>query len=482
MSLRIREILDSLKGTGRRPLLKYIPKPPLPSDTKGLFPNALLTSLPFDQKYSIIGLITEALVLSSEPITSDTIFEELTRLGITLNDVAKNKIKKSKTTADYIKKIEKTREGLIEKLSEVNGVAPHTILQGKELSYDCIEGHPDGICGVSVIEVKTTSRLEEDFNYFLLQLSAYAALGDGYYTQAILVLPLQQTVIAIDTRLWPKRKSYRNLLISKAKKLILSKLTINVESVLTAGLLIDYYRIGRHTKKGRTLLETVKSLNSGIPYQIFLGGNQNTRLTVKDDDIIAAAKYVAENNIIIYVHSPYLINLCATPEDEWHLRYMERLLQYSAALGAKGVVIHTGKSTSDKYDIAVNKMYNAINTIIAAACPECPLLLETPAGQGTETLQGQDEFLDFVESFNSYNIAVCVDTCHIFANGHEPINYIRAAHNRGLLRLCHFNDSQDCCGSCKDRHAYIGQGQIGIEKMTKIAEFCGENRIDMLIE
>ena len=61
MSIRVREILDGLKGTGRRPLLKYIPKVTLPSDTKGLFPNMILSSLPYDQKYSLVGLITEAL-------------------------------------------------------------------------------------------------------------------------------------------------------------------------------------------------------------------------------------------------------------------------------------------------------------------------------------------------------------------------------------------------------------------------------------
>jgi hypothetical protein len=82
MSMRIREILDALKGTGRRPLLKYIPKVTLPSDTKGLFPNAILSVLPYDQKYSLVGLVTEALVLSSEPITNDSLIAEFTKLGI----------------------------------------------------------------------------------------------------------------------------------------------------------------------------------------------------------------------------------------------------------------------------------------------------------------------------------------------------------------------------------------------------------------
>ncbi len=480
--MRIREILDALKGTGRRPLLKYIPKATLPSDTKGLFPNAILSLLPYDQKYSLVGLVTEALVLSSEPITNDSLIAEFTKLGVTFDEIQTAKITKSKTTKDYIAKILKTREVLNEKLSEVNGEGPYEILLNQELSYECIEGHPDGICGKTVMEVKTSSKLDDDINYFMLQLCAYAALGDGYYTQAILVLPLQQTVIAFDVRMWPKRKSYRNLLVSKARKLISDKPVIDLNTVMTAARLVEYYNIGNHTKKAPTLLQTVQSLMPGIPFQIFMGGNQNTRLTVKDEDIAAAAEYVYENNIVLYIHSPYLINLSGTSEDNWQIDYMSRLLQYSATLGAKGVVVHTGKHTSDKYDVGVEKMKNTIKEILTAGSPGCPLLLETPAGQGTETLQDQDEFLEFVESFKSQNIAVCVDTCHVFANGHEPIDYIKAAFNKNLLRLVHFNDSQDCCGSCKDRHASPGMGQIGLDKMTKIAEFCSENQIDMLIE
>lgn len=482
MPIRVREILDGLKGTGRRPLLKYIPKVTLPSDTKGLFPNAILSSLPYDQKYSLIGLITETLVLSSEPITNDSPIEELSKLGVTLDDTIKAKIKKSKTTTDYIKKIEKTREVLKEKLAEFNGSGPYEILLNQELAYDCVEGHPDGICGKTVMEVKTTSKLDDDINYFMLQLCSYVALGDGYYSQAILVLPLQQTVIAIDARMWPKRKYFRGLLVSKAKNLIAAKPSIDLNSIMTASYIVEHYRIGNHTKKAPTLLETVQGLPSNIPYQIFLGGNQNTRLNVKDADLAAAAEYIEENNIILYIHSPYLINLSGTSSDNWQENYLQRLLQYGTALGAKGVVVHTGKHTSDKYEVGVEKMRTMIKGVIEYGSPGCPLLLETPAGQGTETLQDQDEFLEFVESFKSQNIAACVDTCHVFANGHEPIDYVKAAYDKNLLRLVHFNDSQDCCGSCKDRHAMIGMGQIGINKMSAIAEFCGENDIDMLIE
>lgn len=161
---------------------------------------------------------------------------------------------------------------------------------------------------------------------------------------------------------------------------------------------------------------------------------------------------------------------------------MRRLLTYSAILGTRGVVVHTGKYTKQTYEVGVKIMRESIIAILESATPNTPLLLETPAGQGTETLQGQDEFLDFVASFESPNIAVCVDTCHVFANGHNPLTYIQAAQSRGLLRLVHFNDSQECCGSCKDRHALAGTGHIGLETMTAIADFCRENRIEMLVE
>ena len=481
MSLRVREILDALKGTGRRPLLKYIPRLTPPTDSKGLFPNAILSALPYDQKYSLVGLITESLVLSAAPITNDSPLEELEKLNIHLDDTAKAKIRKSKTTTDYIKKIQRTRDVLQQKLKEMN-TAEEEMLLAQQLAFDCVEGHPDGIYGKTVLEVKTTSKLDDDFNYFMLQLCAYVALGDGRFYQAILVLPLQQTVVAFDTRLWPKRKSYRNLLVSKAKTIIAQKPQIEASTIINASLMIEHYNIGHHTKKAPSLLQTVQSLVPGTPYQIFMGGNQNSRLTVKDDDLFAAAEYIAQNNIVLYIHSPYLINLSGTAADEWHYRYMERLLQYGEQLGAKGVVVHTGKHTSDKYATGVEKMRNAINIILPSASPGCPLLLETPAGQGTETLQGQEEFLDFVASFKSPRLQVCVDTCHVFANGHDPLVYVTAAFDRNLLRLVHFNDSQDCCGSCKDRHAFVGQGKIGLEKMMEIAEFCNINQIDMLIE
>jgi deoxyribonuclease-4 len=95
------------------------------------------------------------------------------------------------------------------------------------------------------------------------------------------------------------------------------------------------------------------------------------------------------------------------------------------------------------------------------------------------------DFVDFVRTFESDRIAICVDTCHVFAAGCDPLTYITdllASTAAGLLKLVHFNDSSGCCGSCVDRHAFIGTGEIGLEKLAAIAERCSACHVPMLVE
>ena len=76
-----------------------------------------------------------------------------------------------------------------------------------------------------------------------------------------------------------------------------------------------------------------------------------------------------------------------------------------------------------------------------------------------------------------------MDTCHVFACGHEPLAYIQEiVKHPELLQLIHFNDSLGECGSCVDRHAFIGRGKIGLNKMTEIASLCHSHNLPMLVE
>ena len=100
------------------------------------------------------------------------------------------------------------------------------------------------------------------------------------------------------------------------------------------------------------------------------------------------------------------------------------------------------------------------------------LLLEPMAGQGQmlcSAVADLGPYLDVLDWHPRAN--VCLDTCHLFAAGHdlaEPdgvtkmLSELQAAAGPGRLRLIHANDSKDGCGSRKDRHENIGAGQIGL--------------------
>jgi deoxyribonuclease-4 len=246
------------------------------------------------------------------------------------------------------------------------------------------------------------------------------------------------------------------------------------------------YSIGHHAPKFPTLMKTVGEFpDPRKPYQIFLGGPQSSKMNISDGELASTAALIGTANLKVYVHSQYIINLAnIAAGDDWNVALLGCNLRYAAAIGCRGVVVHVGKATDKPYPVALENMRINIRRVLEYATPECPLLLETPAGQGTETLKGEDEFIEFIDSFDGDpRLRVCLDTCHVFACGHKPLQFIdKLAAKSDILRLIHFNDSMEPCGSCKDRHAPIGGGYIGFSGMSDIAKRCHELGVPMVIE
>ena len=259
---------------------------------------------------------------------------------------------------------------------------------------------------------------------------------------------------------------------------------ITVEDEKDGKEIEELYNVGYHVSKKPTLVATIQSLpDPAKGWQIFLGGPQNSKIAAKEADIVAASKLTAGYKI--FVHSQYILNLSAAWESgSWQDDLLKKNLEVSVAAGFKGVVIHVGKACKLPYGEALENMRTNLLVGIQHASAGCPLLLETPAGQGSETLRGMEEFCEFVAGFGDDRLGVCLDTCHVFACGHCPIKYIQHLLGKypGMLRLVHYNDSKDVCGSCKDRHAYVGTGEIGAVKMEKIAAICRAAEIPMVIE
>jgi deoxyribonuclease-4 len=419
----------------------------------------------------LLGLIAEE-VLRTNVINMEMLHMAILKYYGAYSVDERLKIIKSKTTQAFIEILARTRAMM------------DTVIRGNlqfdtTVQYGSVEGHPDAQTETQIFEVKLTGLLKKNWVDFLLQIFAYGAIHSEA-TDIYLVLPLQETVWTYSLSNWNAREQYRDALQMVSKPIEVS--------AIPGQILQMTHNIGSHIRKEKTIASTMLGIlpMKERPFQVFLSGPQTTKIVLKDEDVAASAEIQMGNNLQMYVHSPYIINLCQEPgtKDDYSVVCLIKTMEHSVAMGMRGVVVHVGKSTTMDVRIAEEHMRQNIMTVLEYATEECPLLLETPAGQGTEMLKTYGEFLTFVCSFKSTKLRVCIDTCHVFATGQSPYDYITSLHtvDPSMIKLVHFNDSAAACGTCVDRHAYIGMGYIGFDEMKKIADYCKKCAIAMLVE
>lgn len=473
--LRVRQILSSTDTLTKAALKKLLPpKLTMPTVVTKPYPPAILKLFPKTEQYSLLGCIAEDLLRkSAEGLETVKLCPILRRYAPIATDGALLVASAQSTTNAFLKSIQTTRQ-------QMEAVVKGEFQYDQMLAVEFVQGHPDALTPTQVFEVKLTGYLQGNWPDFLLQTFAYASLQPTI-EDIYIVLPLQETVWHYSVKGWVKRDDFRNLL-NEASKALQRNMT---QELLFCAALRETHHIGCHIQKQKSLVDTIRSfVDYSHPYQIFLGNPQSSKLAIIDKELAAAASLVAEVSAKVYVHTPYIINLCAPlAEDNWSIDLFLKYVQYSVAMGAKGVVIHVGKSTKHPLPAAMYHMTAALKKAIAIATPECPVLLETPAGQGTETLKDIDEFIAYVLSFGDDRLRICLDTCHVFACGHKPLECIqKMLVHKDLLKLVHYNDSLEACGSCLDRHAFMGSGHIGLEGMMAIADLCSSANVPMLTE
>ena len=170
-------------------------------------------------------------------------------------------------------------------------------------------------------------------------------------------------------------------------------------------------KIGEHIPKRGQFFNTLNSFyeqegNMGKPTQLFTGSPRFWRRPfVHNQDIDKTRKYVRDNKLSVYIHSIYLVNLCRSPEEfkRKARNYLIWELQMGCKLGFKGVVVHCGKSLQMPIQIALKNMYDNISSVLSDIDFNCPLLLETSSGQGTETLWKYNDFKEFLRKLYIFN-------------------------------------------------------------------------------
>lgn len=204
----------------------------------------------------------------------------------------------------------------------------------------------------------------------------------------------------------------------------------------------------------------------------------NEKIRVKPDRIARFKTALRETGIEarhVLVHAAYVLNT-ASPEPPKAARSREALareLERTSALGAFACCFHPGSAGTADLRGAIERVAGAIIHAVESVPGPARVLVENTAGAGHTVGRSAEEvaaILELVPAPLRARTGYGLDTCHLFASGHEIAKSPEAL--RGVLdrfaeqcgegpAFFHLNDSEFAFGSNRDRHALIGEGQIG---------------------
>ncbi len=212
---------------------------------------------------------------------------------------------------------------------------------------------------------------------------------------------------------------------------------------------------------------------------------------LEDDNATQFRDASAEHDIGPWViHASYLVNL-ATPKEDLRERSIQSLQQEvdaAATLDIEYVNVHLGAHTGAGVD---GGLENAATALDELDVPDSvTVLVESDAGSGTK-LGGAFEHLATVLDRSGQDLAVCLDTAHVFAAGYD-LSTPRAVEETiaefddviGLdsLACVHLNDSKHACGTNKDEHAHVGEGLIGEAGMRALVNHDAIRDVPLVLE
>jgi deoxyribonuclease IV len=227
--------------------------------------------------------------------------------------------------------------------------------------------------------------------------------------------------------------------------------------------------VGAHVGRERPL-EAAAAVG-GDCVQIFLSDPQSWRKPPARED----ADELRSSSLPVYVHAPYLINVCSPKNN---VRYGARkiLQETCAAAGevdAAAVIVHGGHA-EDGVDEGVARWVRTLEMLESPV----PVYIENTAGGTNAVARRFDALARLWEAVTSAPTSVelgfCFDTCHAHAAGEELSDAVeRVLAIVGGIDLLHANDSRDRAGTGADRHANLGSGEIGVEALRAMIAAAG---------
>jgi deoxyribonuclease-4 len=214
-------------------------------------------------------------------------------------------------------------------------------------------------------------------------------------------------------------------------------------------------------------------------FQFFTRNPRGGRAKAIDpEDAAALRQLLTENHFApIMAHAPYTLNPASG--DERVRRFAFEVMADDLArleyLPGAFYNFHPGSHVGQGLETGLTLIVELLDAIITPA-QSAPVLLETMAGKGSEIGRTFEEIRAILERVKlPERLGVCLDTCHLHEAGYDLIGDLEGVLNHfdqviglGRLRAIHLNDSLNPAGARKDRHAKIGQGQIGLPALVRL--------------
>jgi deoxyribonuclease IV len=202
---------------------------------------------------------------------------------------------------------------------------------------------------------------------------------------------------------------------------------------------------------------------------------------IPEDRVEAFRRARGEKEIRVAVaHDSYLINLSSPDPTLWKrsCSSFRAELDRCLNLGLDFVVTHPGNATDGDLDAGIRRNAEGVSRALHDLPGDLGVLLELTAGSGTSvggSFEHLRRIMDLIDGEAQRRVGICFDTCHAFAAGYDLIEAYEPVFEEfdsviGLehLRLFHLNDSVGGLGSHRDRHAGIGQGELGEEPFRRL--------------
>lgn len=257
-------------------------------------------------------------------------------------------------------------------------------------------------------------------------------------------------------------------------------------------------KIGSHVgMSGKDMfLNSVKEAVSygANTFMVYTGAPQNTRRKdIKDLNIEAAHAYMKEHGIDSFiVHAPYIINLgnSVKPETfELAVEFLAKESERTLAMGSNILILHPGAHVGAGTEAGTAQIIKGLNEVLTAGS-QCLIALETMAGKGSEIGRTFEELAAIYDGVvHNDKLRVCFDTCHTHDAGYDIIHDFDGVISefdkiigKDQIAVFHINDSKNTCGAAKDRHANIGDGEIGFEALHAIVHHPDFLEIPKILE